>query len=42
MVAALERCGWRVGGADGAAELLGIRASTLKSRMQSLGIERPR
>lgn len=41
MVAALERCGWRVGGEDGAAVLLGISPSTFKSRMRSLGIERP-
>jgi len=41
MVAALERAGWRVGGAGGAAEILGISASTCKSRMKALGIERP-
>ncbi len=40
-VAALERAGWRIGGAEGAAELLGVSPSTLKSRMKSLGIVRP-
>jgi PAS domain S-box-containing protein len=39
--AALRQCGWRVGGADGAAELLGVSASTLKSRIRALGLERP-
>jgi len=42
LIAALTRTGWRVGGANGAAELLGISASTLKSRMRALAIERPR
>jgi len=36
--AALERTGWRVSGRGGAAELLGIPASTLASRMQRLGL----
>ncbi|HET9235555.1 MAG TPA: sigma 54-interacting transcriptional regulator, partial [Candidatus Eisenbacteria bacterium] len=40
MIAALERCGWRVGGKDGAAELLGLSPSTLKSRMKTMGVER--
>jgi PAS domain S-box-containing protein len=41
MLAALERAGWRVGGADGAAELLGLSPSTFKSRMKALNIQRP-
>jgi transcriptional regulator of acetoin/glycerol metabolism len=40
--AAPARTGWRVGGKDGAAELLGIGPSTLKSRMKALGITRSR
>ena len=40
MLAALERSSWRVGGASGAAELLGISPSTFKSRMKALGIDR--
>jgi transcriptional regulator with GAF, ATPase, and Fis domain len=38
---ALEVCGWRVAGAGGAAELLGINPSTLASRLKSMRIERP-
>ena len=36
----LESVGWRVRGAGGAAELLGIKANTLDSRMAKLGIAR--
>jgi formate hydrogenlyase transcriptional activator len=35
---ALDTCGGQIHGADGAAELLGINPSTLRSRMQKLGI----
>jgi len=38
IVAALERSRGRVSGADGAAELLGMKASTLFSRMTVLGL----
>jgi len=38
---ALEACGWRVSGKGGAAELLGLKPSTLDFRMQKLGITRP-
>jgi PAS domain S-box-containing protein len=41
MVAALARAGWRVGGKSGAAALLNVSPSTLKSRMKALGIARP-
>jgi PAS domain S-box-containing protein len=41
MIAALEQAGWRVGGAGGAAELIGIKPSTFKSRMKALDIQRP-
>jgi PAS domain S-box-containing protein len=37
----LESVGWRVRGAGGAAELLGIKPNTLDSRMAKLGIRRP-
>jgi transcriptional regulator with GAF, ATPase, and Fis domain len=37
----LERTGWRIEGAGGAAELLGLRPSTLRSRIRKLGIRRP-
>lgn len=39
--ATLERCHWRISGASGAAALLGLPPSTLRSRMQKLGIHRP-
>ena len=38
---ALEACGWRVSGKGGAAELLGLKRSTLDFRMKKLGINRP-
>jgi transcriptional regulator with GAF, ATPase, and Fis domain len=38
----LELCRWRIEGMNGAAQRLGIRASTLRSRMVRLGIARPR
>jgi formate hydrogenlyase transcriptional activator len=37
----LEKTGWRVSGKSGAATLLGLNESTLRSRMQKLGIKRP-
>ncbi len=37
----LEACGWKVRGKDGAAERLGLKRTTLQSRMKKLGIERP-
>jgi PAS domain S-box-containing protein len=42
MLRALEQCGWRVSGPQGAAALLGIKPSTLSSRMKALGLQRPR
>ncbi len=41
IVGVLERNGWRVGGKGGAAEVLGLKRSTLYSRMKKLGINRP-
>jgi PAS domain S-box-containing protein len=40
--AAMKLTGWRVSGKGGAAELLGIRPTTLTDRLKSLGIRRPR
>lgn len=42
IIAALEAAHWRVSGGGGAADLLGINASTLRGRMKSLGIPTPR
>ncbi len=41
LLAVLERSGWKVRGPGGAAELLGVRASTLQSRMKAMDIRRP-
>jgi transcriptional regulator with GAF, ATPase, and Fis domain len=41
LVAALRRTGWQIYGEDGAARLLGIKPTTLASRMKKLGIKRP-
>ena len=42
LIAALEATGWRVAGETGAAQLLGMKPTTLSSRIKALGIERPR
>jgi formate hydrogenlyase transcriptional activator len=38
----LVACDWKIRGKDGAAEHLGLKRTTLQSRMKKLGIERPR
>jgi formate hydrogenlyase transcriptional activator len=40
VVAVLEKTGWRIAGARGAAELLGLKRTTLQSKMKKLGITR--
>jgi transcriptional regulator with GAF, ATPase, and Fis domain len=40
MVAVLEETGWRVSGEHGAAEILGLKRTTLEARMKKLGIFR--
>ncbi|HEX8911134.1 MAG TPA: sigma 54-interacting transcriptional regulator, partial [Humisphaera sp.] len=42
LTAVLERTGWRIRGDGGAAELLDLKPTTLESRMEKLGIARPR
>jgi transcriptional regulator with GAF, ATPase, and Fis domain len=42
IVRTLKKVHWRVEGAGGAAELLNVHASTLRSRMRKLGIARPK
>jgi transcriptional regulator with GAF, ATPase, and Fis domain len=37
----LAQCGWRIRGESGAAARLGLKPSTLESRMRKLGISRP-
>ena len=38
----MSECSWRVRGKGGGAEILGVAATTLESRMIRLGIRRPR
>jgi transcriptional regulator with GAF, ATPase, and Fis domain len=37
----LESAGWRIRGLGGAAERLGLRPTTLETRMSKLGLRRP-
>jgi formate hydrogenlyase transcriptional activator len=37
----LQRSGWRINGAGGAAEALGIKRTTLQAKMKKLGLKRP-
>jgi DNA-binding NtrC family response regulator len=37
----LRRTGWKIKGVDGAAELLGLKPTTLISRIEKLGLKRP-
>ena len=39
--AVLEKSGWKIKGENGAAELLGVKATTLKARIKKLGLKRP-
>jgi len=41
LLAILEKTGWRIKGIDGAAELLGVKASTLVARVKKMGFKRP-
>ena len=42
ILTALEITGWRVGGEQGAAKLLGLKRTTLQARMEKLAIKRER
>ena len=41
VLAALRKTNWKIRGADGAAELLGLKPTTLVTRMQKMGLKRP-
>jgi PAS domain S-box-containing protein len=41
LIKALEQAGWRVSGAGGAAELLGVKPTTLADRIRAFDIEKP-
>ncbi len=40
LVAVLEKTGWRITGPGGAAEVLGLKRTTLQAKMKKLGIKR--
>lgn len=40
ILSVLEKTGWRIRGQNGASEVLGLKPSTLESRMKKLGIQR--
>jgi transcriptional regulator with GAF, ATPase, and Fis domain len=42
LMAVLEKTGWKIKGVDGAAELLGVKPTTLLSRIKKMGLARPR
>jgi transcriptional regulator with GAF, ATPase, and Fis domain len=41
LINALKQANWRVSGKAGAAELLGIRPTTLNDRLRAFGIKKP-
>ena len=41
LLVVLEKTGWKIKGADGAAELLGVKPTTLLSRIRTMGLKRP-
>ena len=41
LLKALEQCGWKITGAEGAAELLAMKPTTLHSKIKKLGLKRP-
>ena len=41
LVAALEKTNWKISGSGGAAELLGVKPTTLSSRLKAMGVQRP-
>jgi DNA-binding NtrC family response regulator len=41
LFAVLQKTGWKIKGVDGAAELLGVKPTTLISRIEKMGLRRP-
>jgi len=41
LIVVLQKTDWKIKGADGAAELLGVKPTTLLSRMKKMGLKRP-
>jgi transcriptional regulator with GAF, ATPase, and Fis domain len=40
LVSVLEKTGWRLAGLGGAAEVLGLKRTTLQAKIKKLGIKR--
>jgi DNA-binding NtrC family response regulator len=41
LLVVLQKTGWKIKGANGAAELLGVKPTTLLSRIEKMGLKRP-
>jgi formate hydrogenlyase transcriptional activator len=41
ILSVLAKTGWRITGKNGAAEMLGLKRTTLQAKMKKLGIQRP-
>jgi transcriptional regulator with GAF, ATPase, and Fis domain len=41
LLVVLQKTGWKIKGPDGAAELIGLKPTTLLTRMKAMGIKRP-
>jgi transcriptional regulator with GAF, ATPase, and Fis domain len=41
LITVLNKTGWKIKGPDGAAELLGVKPTTLLARMKKMGLQRP-
>jgi len=41
LISVLAKTGWKIKGPDGAAELLGVKPTTLLARMKKMGLQRP-
>jgi transcriptional regulator with GAF, ATPase, and Fis domain len=41
IIRVLEQTGWKISGKNSAAEILGLKRSTLRARMRKLNIQKP-
>ncbi|MDA1063927.1 MAG: hypothetical protein O2907_06300, partial [Proteobacteria bacterium] len=42
LLSALRQTGWKVSGPGGAAEIIGVKSTTLADRIRTFGLEKPR
>ena len=42
VLAVLEEVNWKIEGADGVAELLGVKPTTMRARMKRWGLKKPK